>query len=160
MDSLVRSGLQHVQHVLKRPAVSVASVMHVLGEEADPTWSPAPISSPSAFPGDGSPRPDDDESLSVLLPLLLLLILLLFLLLVFLIFLVFLRRTRITLRDDGGPTNLEREDDIDGDGGLAGVEQRWLESAEETTRAGYLRAKGASMPPLRAANEWRGRGAC
>ncbi|KAK4702636.1 Ran-binding protein 9/10, partial [Phenoliferia sp. Uapishka_3] len=67
----------------------------------------------------------------------------LFLLLVFLIFLVFLRRKRIVLRDDGGPTNLEREDELEGEGGLVGVEQRWMESVEETTRAGYLRGKGA-----------------
>lgn len=75
----------------------------------------------------------------------------LFLLLVFLIFLVFLRRKRIVLRDDGGPTNLEREDELDGEGGLAGVEQRWLEAAEENTRTGYLRGKGAFAFALRSA---------
>ena len=72
----------------------------------------------------------------------------LFLLLLFLLFLILLRRNRgISLRDDGGPTNLEREDEIDGEGGLAGVEQRWLEQAGEATKIGYMRAKGAYTSP-------------
>ncbi|KAI5478272.1 hypothetical protein MNV49_005227 [Pseudohyphozyma bogoriensis] len=47
----------------------------------------------------------------------------------------------IALREEGGPTNLEREDDFDADGGLDGLEQRWLDSTDEQTKAGYLRAK-------------------
>lgn len=48
------------------------------------------------------------------------------------------------MTDDGsGPTNLEREDEVDGEGGLEGVEQRWLMTVDEPTRVGYMRAKGA-----------------
>lgn len=85
------------------------------------------------------------QTLALLLPLLILLTTLLLLLLIFLVFLILLRRSRrgaIALSDHTGPTNLEREDEIDGQGGLAGVEQRWLESAEDPIRTAYLRSKG------------------
>lgn len=93
-----------------------------------------------------SPSP---QTLELLLPLLILLTVLLFLLLVFLVFLLLLRRSRrgaIQLGEAGGPTNLEQEDELEGEGGLQGIEQRWLEQAEEATRAGYLRGKGALAP--------------
>ncbi|ORY88948.1 concanavalin A-like lectin/glucanase domain-containing protein [Leucosporidium creatinivorum] len=107
---------------------------------------------PSGYPGWPTPSPDPapnpghdtDETLELLLPLLILLTVLLFLLLVFLVFLLLLRRSRrgaIQLGDGGGPTNLEQEDELEGEGGLQGIEQRWLEGTEETTRAGYLRSK-------------------
>lgn len=68
---------------------------------------------------------------------------LLFLLLLFLVFLIVVRKNRgIVLRDDSGPTNLEMEDELEGDGGIQGIEQRWLEQADETTKIGYMRAKG------------------
>jgi Ran-binding protein 9/10 len=92
------------------------------------------------------PPPRLLQTLELLLPLLILLTVLLFLLLVFLVFLLLLRRSRrgaIQLGDVGGPTNLEQEDELEGEGGLEGIEQRWLEEAEETTRVGYLRSKGA-----------------
>lgn len=74
---------------------------------------------------------------------------LLFLLLAFVIFLLLLRRSRrgaIQLGVEGGPTNLEREDELEGEGGFDGVEQRWLETVDEPTRAGYLRGKGVLSP--------------
>ncbi|KAM0755925.1 SPRY-domain-containing protein [Meredithblackwellia eburnea MCA 4105] len=121
------------------------------GDGPDQTgeWPLPEQPSPTGGRGHSQPLPpgtgtgtEDDDSLAILLPLLLLLTSLLFLLLLFLVFLVFLRRKRgVALRDDSGPTNLEREDDVDGEGGLAGVEQRWLEETEENTRAGYLRGK-------------------
>lgn len=49
------------------------------------------------------------------------------------------------MSDEGGPTNLEREDLIDGEGGFEGVEARWLEEVEEGTRIGYQRGKGESQ---------------
>lgn len=84
----------------------------------------------------------------MLLPLLILLSTVLFLLLVFLAFLLLARRGRrgaIALGDSSHPTNLDREDELEGEGGLAGLEQRWLETTDEATRAGYLRAKGTSF---------------
>jgi hypothetical protein len=87
------------------------------------------------------------QTLELLLPLLILLTTLLFLLLVFLVFLLLLRKRKggIILHE-GGPTNLEQEDEIDGEGGLAGVEQRWLEGVEESVKVGYLRSKGTFVP--------------
>ncbi|BGP26363.1 endosomal SPRY domain protein [Rhodotorula toruloides] len=93
-------------------------------------------------PETGTPTQDrSDPTLAILIPLLVLLTLLLFL--IFILTIVLLRRRRgIELTDDGsGPTNLEREDDVDGEGGLDGVEQRWLMTVDEPTRAGYMRAK-------------------
>uniref|UniRef100_A0A0K3CE77 FGENESH: predicted gene_6.26 protein n=1 Tax=Rhodotorula toruloides TaxID=5286 RepID=A0A0K3CE77_RHOTO len=93
-------------------------------------------------PGTGSPTHHrSDPTLAILIPLLVVLTLLLFL--IFILTIVLLRRRRgIELTDDGsGPTNLEREDEVDGEGGLEGVEQRWLMSVDEPTRVGYMRAK-------------------
>ncbi|KAK4052343.1 Protein ssh4 [Microbotryomycetes sp. JL201] len=92
-----------------------------------------------------TPQSSADQTAAVLLPLLVLLCTVLFLILVFLIFLLVIRRGRrtgaIALGDATGPTDLAREEDLEGEGGLAGIEQRWLESVDEQTRAGYLRAK-------------------
>ena len=88
-----------------------------------------------------------DPSLSLLLPLLILLSTLLFLLIFFLIFLILVKRGRlsgrggIALGDNDGPLDLSREEELDGEGGLRGIEQRWLEQQDEGTTAGYERAK-------------------
>jgi hypothetical protein len=84
----------------------------------------------------------DNEALAILLPLLILLSSLLFLLLLFLLFLIVARRRRgIALPDDEGPLDLGREEELEGEGGLEGVEQRWMDSVDEATRTGYIRAK-------------------
>ncbi|KAM0790744.1 hypothetical protein ACM66B_004597 [Microbotryomycetes sp. NB124-2] len=92
-----------------------------------------------------TPQRSPDQTAAVLLPLLILLSTVLFLILVFLVFLLVIRRGRrtgaIALGDAIGPTDLAREEDLEGEGGLAGIEQRWLESVDEQTRAGYLRGK-------------------
>jgi len=86
------------------------------------------------------PAPD---ALLFILPLLIVLSTFLFILLLFLVCVIFIRRRRgIILRDSDGPTDMSREDIIDGEGGLDGVESRWLESVSETVRRSYLRAKG------------------
>ncbi|GAA6056506.1 hypothetical protein NBRC10513_007114 [Rhodotorula toruloides] len=93
-------------------------------------------------PRTGSPTHHrSDPTLAILIPLLVVLTLLLFL--IFILTIVLLRRRRgIELTDDGsGPTNLQREDEVDGEGGLEGVEQRWLMGVDEPTRVGYMRAK-------------------
>ncbi|KAK4057126.1 Protein ssh4 [Microbotryomycetes sp. JL221] len=93
-----------------------------------------------------TPQPrSSDQNMAILLPLLILLSTVLFIVLVFLLFLLLVRRSRrggaIALGDSIGPTNLTREDELEGEGGLAGVEQRWIESIDEATRAGHLRSK-------------------
>ncbi|KZT58398.1 SPRY-domain-containing protein [Calocera cornea HHB12733] len=89
-----------------------------------------------------SPIPPASDALLVLLPLLIVLSTLLFLLLIFLIFVILLRKRRgIVLHDHDGPLDLSREDIIEGEGGLEGVEQRWLETVSEEVRRDYRRAK-------------------
>lgn len=46
------------------------------------------------------------------------------------------------LVDEGGPLDVLRNDGVIGEGGVAGVEGRWLEQASEDEREGYRRAKG------------------
>ena len=85
-----------------------------------------------------------DPVLTLLLPLLILLSTLLFLLIFFLVFIVVLKKKRrqgIALQDDNGPLDLAREEELEGEGGLVGVEQRWLEQQEDTTKAGYDRGQ-------------------
>merc|ERR1712093_843615 len=85
-----------------------------------------------------------DPSLGILLPLLILLSSLVFLLVFFLVFLVLLKRKRrrgIALSDHEGPIDLARQEEHEADGGWHGVEERWLEQADDSTRIGYERAK-------------------
>lgn len=66
---------------------------------------------------------------------------LLFAIFVFSIVLLHRRRRGIELSEEGGPTSLEREDQVEGEGGLDGVESRWLQTVDEPTKMGYVRAK-------------------
>jgi hypothetical protein len=97
-----------------------------------------------------------DSALALLLPLLVLLSSLLFLLLLFLIFLIVLRRRRshhhpsstrrhlLRLGDNDGPLDLSIPEEPEIEGGIEGLERRWLESCSQATRNGYLRAKSMS----------------
>ncbi len=88
----------------------------------------------------------NDEPYLVLLPLLIVLSTFLLLLLLFLLCILLLRRRRsIILRDADGPTDMSREEFIDGDGGFEGIETRWMESVPENSRREYLRAKGEPL---------------
>lgn len=89
-------------------------------------------------------RAPSDQTLAILLPVLILLSSLLFLLLIFLIFIILARRRKgIQLQgDDDGPLDLGREEELEGEGAMDGLEARWLASQEEPVKAGYARAKG------------------
>lgn len=121
------------------------------------------------FPGpdDGGHRSDPsdaDTTLALLLPLLILLSTLLFLLLLFLVFLVVVRRRggrggilhalggggAIRLGENEGPIDLSRDDEswAEGEGGVEGMERRWLEQSDEGSKIGYMRSKGAPSLPL------------
>lgn len=91
--------------------------------------------------------PPNRDALLFLLPLLIVLSTFLFLILLFLVFVILIRRRRgIRLRDGEGPVDLSREDLIEGEGGLEGVESRWLDSVSDSERRIYLRAKGTPIP--------------
>jgi hypothetical protein len=94
-------------------------------------------------PDDRRGGPPSNDALLVLLPLLIVLSTFLFLLLFFLVCVILIRRRRgIVLRDSDGPVDMSREELIEGEGGLEGIESRWLESIGESLRRSYLRAKG------------------
>lgn len=87
------------------------------------------------------------DALLVLLPLLIVLSTFLFLLLIFLVCVLLIRRRRgIVLHDNDGPVDMSREELIEGDGGFNALEERWLESVNDSVRRAYNRAKG-SVPP-------------
>jgi len=46
------------------------------------------------------------------------------------------------LTEDGGPLDLSKGDGVIGEGGVDGVEARWLENLEPDVRDAYKRAKG------------------
>jgi hypothetical protein len=77
---------------------------------------------------DGSSGPDP---LALLLPFLFVLCTLLFVMILFLVCILLLRKRRgIRLRDNDGPVDVSRDDLFnDADGGLLGVEERWLENS-------------------------------
>ena len=134
--------------VESQPALS-SSVPLIVGE----LMVEAVLSQPSAIAsvvvdGPSQPgQPNNRDALLFLLPLLIVLSTFLFLILLFLVLVILLRRRRgIRLRDGDGPIDLSRENFIEGEGGLDGVESRWLESVTESERRIYLRAKGAPIP--------------
>jgi hypothetical protein len=86
------------------------------------------------------------DALLALLPLLIVISTFLFLLLLLLLCVILIRKRRgIILGENDGPVDMSREDMVSGDGGFEGVESRWLESAAESVRRAYLRAKGSSF---------------
>jgi hypothetical protein len=93
--------------------------------------------------------PEGPDALAFFLPLLFVLSTLLFVMLLFLVCVLLLRRQRgISLRDSDGPTDVSRDDIFnDADGGLNGVEERWLETVEEDVKRNYRQAKRKSFSP-------------
>ena len=51
-------------------------------------------------------------------------------------------RLTCRLTEDGGPLDLSKGDGVVGEGGVEGVEARWLENLEPDVRDAYKRAKG------------------
>lgn len=147
---------QHIREEIQRghgqqAAVSVST--HPKNAHRLPAHdSPTLADTDDGAPPTRYPRPPEsrDDTLQLLLPLLVLLSTLLFLLILFIILVIFVkRRTRIALSDGGGPLDVGREEELEGHGGLDGIEERWLETVDDATRRGYLRAKdwSLSFPP-------------
>lgn len=88
---------------------------------------------------------DGPDALALLLPFLFVLSTLLFIMILFLVCILLLRRRRgISLGDQDGPVDVSRDDIFnDADGGIAGVEQRWLENLGEDIKRTYRQAKSA-----------------
>ena len=141
------SPIPHSSVIKSQPAI-VSSLPLVVGQlmaEAVLSQSP-PITNVVVVEAPSQPGGPNRDALLFLLPLLIVLSTFLFLVLLFLVFVILLRRRRgIRLRDGEGPVDLSREDHIEGEGGIEGVESRWLESVTESERRTYLRAKGMSI---------------
>ncbi|BEI84160.1 hypothetical protein CcaverHIS002_0407640 [Cutaneotrichosporon cavernicola] len=99
--------------------------------------------------GDIHMRPSDFDSgdgpstvLIVFIPILVVALTVLLGILIFLIALLCMKRQRgIRLAEDGGPLDLSKGDGVIGEGGVEGVEQRWLETCNADVREAYLRSK-------------------
>ena len=129
-SSTMHLSLPSTQTLIRPPASTRAAVLAIIHSDQD----------------NGEPRLREpaNDALLVLLPLLIVLSTFLFLLLLFLICILLLRRRRgIALRDNDGPIDMSRDDLVLGEGGVDGVESRWLESVNDSTRRVYLRAKGS-----------------
>jgi len=99
---------------------------------------------------------DVNGDLALLLPLLILLSSMLFFLLIFMILILILRRrARIILSDNSGPLDIGREEELEGHGGLDGIEARWLDGVEDAVARGYARAKEwiSANPPASVATD-------
>ena len=134
--------------VIESQPALVSSVPSILNElMAEAVLSQSSAITNVVVEGPSQPgSPHNRDALLFLLPLLIVLSTFLFLILLFLVFVILLRRRRgIRLRDGEGPVDLSRDDLVEGEGGLEGVESRWLESVSESERRTYLRAKGAPI---------------
>lgn len=90
------------------------------------------------------PEPDGPSAIIIIfIPIMVVILTVLLGVLIFLIALLVMRRQRgIRLTEDGGPLDLSRGDGVIGEGGVEGVEARWLETADPDVREAYRRAKG------------------
>ncbi|WVQ83183.1 hypothetical protein IAT38_005322 [Cryptococcus sp. DSM 104549] len=105
------------------------------------------------------PRPQNPDNnseggystvLLVFIPVLIVILTVLVGLVVFLIAVLYMRRKRgIRLTEDGGPLDLSKGDGVIGEGGVEGVESRWLETVDPDVRSAYTRAKDwqSQYPP-------------
>ncbi|KAK4686522.1 Ran-binding protein 9/10, partial [Tremellales sp. Uapishka_1] len=80
--------------------------------------------------------------LLVFIPIMVVILTVLLGLLVFLMAILYLRRRKgIRLTEDGGPLDLSKSDGVMGEGGVEGVEARWLETVDPDVREAYKKAK-------------------
>ncbi|WVR04734.1 hypothetical protein IAU60_001745 [Kwoniella sp. DSM 27419] len=106
-------------------------------------WSPPETTHQSPNNGSGH---DSDGGFSTLLmifiPVMVVVLTVLLGLVVFLVAVLYMRRKKgIRLTEDGGPLDLSKGDGVIGEGGVEGVEARWLETLDPDVRDAYKRAK-------------------
>lgn len=108
------------------------------------------------LPGAPTPEPRQDAPndgfstvLLIFIPIMVVILTVLLGLVVFLVTVLYLRRKKgIKLTEDGGPLDLGKGngDGVIGEGGVEGVEARWLEGVEPDVREAYRKAKGGCSP--------------
>lgn len=114
-----------------------------IGYSGDEVESPPMVSAPDYHDPDHYPVDGPSTILIVFIPILVVILTVLLGVLIFLIALLCMRRqNRIRLIEDGGPLDLSKSDGVLGEGGVDGVEARWLETVDPEVREAYRRAKG------------------
>nr|XP_019047055.1 endosome protein [Kwoniella bestiolae CBS 10118]OCF25985.1 endosome protein [Kwoniella bestiolae CBS 10118] len=111
-------------------------------QQQDP-WQgrmPTPPSTPNGTGDNG----DSGYStiLLIFIPVMVVVLTVLLGLVVFLVAVLYMRRRKgIRLTEDGGPLDLSKSDGVIGEGGVEGVESRWLETLDPDVKEAYKRAK-------------------
>ncbi|EIW71170.1 hypothetical protein TREMEDRAFT_71079 [Tremella mesenterica DSM 1558] len=111
---------------------------------------PHPPEMPTPKQPDGDSNQGFSTALLIFIPIMVVVLTVLLGLIVFLVAVLFMRKRRgIRLTEDGGPLDLSKSDGVIGEGGVDGVEARWLENVEPDVREAYNRAKDwqAQYPP-------------
>lgn len=88
--------------------------------------------------------------LLVFVPILVIVLTVLIGLICFLIAVLFMKKRKgVSLTEDGGPLDLSKGDGVIGEGGVEGVESRWLETVEPDIQEAYKKAKDwqSQYPP-------------
>ncbi|KAK6903609.1 hypothetical protein I203_107114 [Kwoniella mangroviensis CBS 8507] len=112
-------------------------------QQPDP-WN-GRMPTPPATPNTGNSDNGDSGYSTILLifiPVMVVVLTVLLGLVVFLVAVLYMRRRKgIRLTEDGGPLDLSKSDGVIGEGGVEGVESRWLETLDPDVKEAYKRAK-------------------
>nr|XP_031858225.1 uncharacterized protein CI109_006368 [Kwoniella shandongensis]KAA5525297.1 hypothetical protein CI109_006368 [Kwoniella shandongensis] len=105
-------------------------------------WSAVPQVDRVRQGGNGSDDGGYSTVVLVFIPFLVVCLTVLLGLVVFLVAVLYMRRKKgIRLTEDGGPLDLSKGDGVIGEGGVEGVESRWLETVDPDVKEAYKRAK-------------------
>jgi hypothetical protein len=113
-----------------------------------PQQPPPNVPTPDHPQNSGSTGSNDQGFSTILLifiPIMVVVLTVLLGMVVFLVTVLYLRRKKgIKLTEDGGPLDLGKGngDGVIGEGGVEGVEQRWLDGVDPDVREAYRKAKG------------------
>ncbi|KAK8847517.1 hypothetical protein IAR55_005375 [Kwoniella newhampshirensis] len=105
-------------------------------------WGGAPDIPQPRQPANGNGEGGNSTLVLIFIPVMVVILTVLLGLVVFLIAVLYMRRRKgIRLTEDGGPLDLSKGDGVIGEGGVEGVEARWLETVDPEVKEAYKRAK-------------------
>ncbi|WWC86808.1 uncharacterized protein L201_001687 [Kwoniella dendrophila CBS 6074] len=156
IDNELTVGSSSKQHIRERsttpehhhqPIIGGSSTStSIMSYQQDP-WRGGrmPSPQPTPNPNDGHTGNNDSGYSTILLifiPVMVVVLTVLLGLVVFLVAVLYMRRRKsIRLTEDGGPLDLSKSDGVIGEGGLEGVESRWMETLDPDVKEAYKRAK-------------------